>query len=153
MKSIIKSNSGDSIKNVASAVLGIGIFVSFVAGCVPAVTFSKLGRGGVAALLFVLILVGGSLIAGVIYVFLNGFGEIVQYTAESATYLETIKGSLAQTNHSTGETEKTVADVVKSITATKSNSTSSNMIKCEVCGTMNHYRNKACISCGHSFEH
>lgn len=91
----IKENCGKSIKSLANAILVIGIILSFlpcIVIVVVAIFFGEQNETMIATWLPISIL---SLLIGVFFSWIlscifNGFGELIQYTAECSSYLEEI---------------------------------------------------------------
>ncbi|MCD7784840.1 MAG: hypothetical protein LUH18_04575 [Oscillospiraceae bacterium] len=95
----VKENSGKIIKTIAMIVLVMGVVISVGSGIAPlAVLGGMLGGVGFALgfVAFIVVAGLGSLSAWITSTFIRGFGEIVLYTAESATYLEAIEKLSAQ---------------------------------------------------------
>ncbi|MCC8059452.1 MAG: hypothetical protein LIO81_01195 [Clostridiales bacterium] len=82
----MKKNSGDDIQALASIMMAIGVVISGII----AFGLYKLDDDftGVSIVVFLI----GCFLSWASTVIIRGFGELVQYTAEAATYLEALSG-------------------------------------------------------------
>ncbi len=150
----IKENSGGAIKVIAIVVLIAGIIVSVVlsANTYKALSWIDENTAG-GALLGVLIV--GILLSWVIYKLIYGYGELIEYTAESATYLESMEQMMAKLTKSEKETpSQPKPDYAESTPAPMSvvNTGNPNEVICTCCGEINSVRNTYCQTCGHKLK-
>ncbi len=85
----IKTNSGKAIQGISAAIMLIGVLFSLLlAGMVGIVVLDITDEGVVGFLLGAVVFTIGCLLSWIETRVLRGFGEIVEYTAETAVYLE-----------------------------------------------------------------
>ncbi|MCD8106722.1 MAG: hypothetical protein LUE20_02005 [Oscillospiraceae bacterium] len=87
MKSI-KQNCGKSIQGVANVIFAIGVVIAVIEGIIVLAIAIRLDEIGIGFALCAVVVGVGCLISWVSTLLLRGFGELVWYTAENATYLE-----------------------------------------------------------------
>ncbi len=149
----IKLNCGGSIKGVADVIFAIGAIASVIGAIVMLVFlinedsfFAGLGAG-------ILIAGGGCLISWLSTLALRGYGELIMYTAENATYLEEIERLLAQnaqgTTSASGAGNVVPAKNTAVEVAAQTTPAGSSTVYCGVCGAKNYYKNQVCVNCGH----
>lgn len=91
-----KKHSGQLIQRLAPFWMAFGVILTVLVALVCAeLLYNATRDGGLSLLLFAVVAVLGFFLAWASAQLLRGFGELVQYTAESAAYLESIAASEA----------------------------------------------------------
>ncbi|MCD7804382.1 MAG: hypothetical protein LUH03_04410 [Oscillospiraceae bacterium] len=150
----IKENSGGAIKVIAIVVLIAGIIVSIVISANTYKALSWIGENTAGGALFGVLIVG-ILISWVIYKLIYGYGELIEYTAENGTYLESIEQMMAKlTKDEKAASSQPKTDHVETTPTPMSVvfAGNPNEVICTCCGEINSVKNTYCQTCGHKLK-
>ncbi len=153
MKSI-KENSGGAIKIIAIVVLIAGIIASILVSANAYNALSWYDEDKAVSSLIIALLVG-ILISWVIYKLIYGYGELIEYTAENATYLENIEQMMTKlTNIEKTTISQPKIDYAEATPAPMSVATAGNSdeVICPCCGETNSANYMYCQFCGHKLK-